>query len=384
MVQYFIFTEFTETTNTTTIMKLIIKKENILEKLSRGVGPTTTKQNFPILNSVLLSIDNKKLKYTTTDLDTTIISFDEINSTDTGQIAVPMKRFLSIIRELPQEDIALEKVKNNLLIRCEKIEFKLNTLNADEFPKIQEEKTISLVKLDPQKLEEMIRLTSFCVGYEDVNYVLNGILFELEKDKIKLVATDGKRLSFIQKNLPETQPEIETKITFILPIKAVNELYKLIKERENEFFLFIEKNKVGFDFKDTQFIARPIEGEFPNYAQYIPEKVKDKLEINRKEFLYALRRANLLSTPEHQGIKIELKKDTFIIYKNTPQLGEVKESVNCKYKGGSLIIGFNPNYLIDALKNLEDDVVFIDFLSTDKPTTIRKEGYIYLLLPMKI
>ncbi|MCK4917034.1 MAG: DNA polymerase III subunit beta [Candidatus Omnitrophica bacterium] len=365
-------------------MKFKIEKEILIDKLTKGLGPTTTKQNFPILNSILLNLNNKKLKYVTTDLDTTIISFDEIDSTDTGQVAVPMKRFISIIRELPQQDIILEKVKNNLLIKCEKIEFKLNTLNCDEFPQIQEEKTISLVKLDPQKLEEMIRLTSFCVGYEDVNYVLNGILFEIEKDKINLVATDGKRLSFIQKNLPETQPEIETKISFILPIKAVNELYKLIKERENEIFLFVEKNKVGFDFKDTQFIARPIEGEFPNYSQYIPGKGKDRLEINRKELLFALRRANLLSTTEHQGVKIELRKDSFIVYKNTPQLGEVKESVNCKYNGGSLEIGFNPNYLIDVLKNLEDNIVFIDFFSADKPTVIRKEGYIYLLLPMKI
>jgi len=383
LVQLLSLTVSTAPINSTT-MKFIINKEVLLENLQRVLGPTTTKQNFPILNSVLVNTIDNKLKLTTTDLDITIISFLEAEIAAKGKTAILMKKFISIIKELPSQNISIELIKNNLLIKCENIEFRISTLNPEEFPQIEEEKETSLIKLNSAVLEEMCRLTSFCVGYEDVNYVLNGILFEVFEDEIRLVATDGKRLSFVKRRLPTNQPEIKVKLSFILPIKAINELYKLIKEKEGELFLFVKENKVGFDFKDTQFIARPIEGEFPNYAQYIPNENKDKMVVNRQNFLLALRRADLLSTQDYQGVKLELKKDSLVISKATPQLGEVKEVVEARYTGPGLEIGFNPSYLMDVLKNLDDIEASFEFFGADKPAILRKEDYIYLILPMKI
>jgi DNA polymerase-3 subunit beta len=365
-------------------MLFIINKEDILETLQTVVGPTTTKQNFPVLNSVLLSKEDNKLKFTTTDLDITIVAYKDVTVTEEGKIAIPMKRFLSIVRELPNGEITVETKKNNLLIRCEKIEFKVNLLDAQDFPKIEEEKRASLIKLSPEYLEEMIKLTSFCVGHEEVNYVLGGILFEITGDTIKLVATDGRRLSYIERKLPATQPDITTKISFIVPIKAINELYKLIKERTDDVFLFVEENKIGLDLKNIQFVARPIEGEFPDYSQYVPKESKNKLIINRQKILYALRRADLLSTPDYQGVKISLKKDAVTISKTTPQLGEVKEEIDAQYNGASFELGLNPQYVLDVLKNLDDEEVVFEFTATDKPVVLRKENYVYLVLPMKI
>jgi len=364
-------------------MKFIINKDILVENLQKVLGPTTTKQNFPMLSSVLLTSTKNTLKLTATDLDITIISLQEVEKAETGKVAIPMKNFFSIIRELPPGEITIEKNKNNLLIRCEKIEFKVRTLNAEEFPQTQEKGGVSLIKINPQELEEMIKLTSFCIGHEDTNYVLGGILFEIEENKINLVSTDGKRLAFIQKKLPPKQPELTSKISFILPIKAVNELYKLIKDREEEVYLSVEENRVSFDLKNTQFIARPIEGEFPDYSQYIPKEGKDKLVANRRKLLFALKRASLLSATDYQGVNLELKKDSLNIYKSTPQLGEVREVVDVRYSGAHLEIGFNPDYLTDALKNLTGEEVCIDFFGADKPAVLRKEGYIYLLLPMK-
>lgn len=365
-------------------MKFIINRDVLLAGLQKVLGPTTTKQNFPILNSILLTTGENKIKLIATDLDITIISFQETSVAAKGKAAIPMKRFISIIKELPPQDITIELIKNTLLIKCEKIEFKISTLNPEEFPHIEEEKQASLIKIDPINLTQMIQLTSFCVGYEDVNYVLNGILFEISEDEIKLISTDGKRLSFVKQKLPPNQPEIKTKLSFILPIKAVNELYKLVKEKDDELFLFVKENKVGFDFKDAQFIARPIEGEFPNYSQYIPNETKDKLVIDRQKLLLALRRADLLSTQDFQGVKLEVARDGLSLSKSTPQLGEVREFVEARYSGQNLEIGFNPVYLMDALKNLEDTEVALEFFGADKPAVLRKDNYIYLILPMKI
>ena len=364
-------------------MKIVINKEILVDSLQKILGPTTTKQNFPILSAVFVSCDSETLKLTTTDLDTTIISSQKANIVEPGDIVVPMKRLFSIIRELPSEEITIETTKTNLMIRCGKIEFKIPTLKKEEFPQIQEKKTTTLIQINPQDLEEMIRLTSFCVGYEDVNYVLSGILFEVVEDKIKLISTDGKRLAFMQKTLPTNQPEIKTPLSFILPLRAVSELYKLIKDKE-EGYLFTDENKVGFDLGNIRFIARPIEGEFPTYSQYIPNEGKNKLSIERKNLLFALRRANVLSTSDYQGVKLGLKKNTLTIEKQTPQLGEIREELDIDYNGASMDIGFNPNYLIDVLKSIEDEKVCFDFFGADKPAVLRKEDYIYLVLPLKI
>ncbi|MBU2043874.1 MAG: DNA polymerase III subunit beta [Candidatus Omnitrophica bacterium] len=365
-------------------MKFILNKDILVENLQRVFGPTTTKQNFPVLTSVLITTVNNVVVFTTTDLDITVISSQKTNESTPGQVVIPMKRFFSVIRELPPQEVSIETVKNNLLIKCGKVEFKINTLNNEEFPKPPENKNASLIKLISQELEEMIKLTSFAVGQEDVSYVLSGVLFEIEKNQITLVSTDGKRLAVTQKPLPINQPELKEKISFILPIKAIIELHKLVKEHNGEIYLSVNNNAVEFNLKETQFIARTLEGEFPNYSQYIPTENKDVLTINRKNLLFALRRASLLSTQDHQGVTLTLKKDNLIVWKNTPQLGEVKEEIGVGYNGAGLEIGFNPGYLIDALKNLEDETITINFFGTDKPAVLKKEGYVYLLLPIKI
>lgn len=366
-------------------MKFNINKNILVENLQKVLGPTTTKQNFPILNSIRIDAKDNKLKITATDLDITIISFQEVTILEEGVCVIPMKRFFSIIRELPSCDILVESRKNNLLISCEKIEFKMSKLNEDDFPKIEEEKKATLIKIMPESLEEMIRLTSFSVGREEENYVLGGIFFEVKEDKIKLVSTDGKRLSFIERFLAPNQTEVKEPVSFILPLKAVNELYKLVKEREDIVYLFIDENKVGFDFKDTQFIARPIEGEFPKYSQYIPqEESLNKLEINRQKMLSSLRRAELLSTKDHQGIKMSLKKNNIVISKATPHLGEVEEQIDTPYSGAALELGVNSQFLIDVLRNLTEEDIVLEFFAVDKPIVLRKDKYVSLIVPMKL
>ncbi|MFH1768128.1 MAG: DNA polymerase III subunit beta [Candidatus Omnitrophota bacterium] len=365
-------------------MKFSVEQPVLLNALQKVLGPATTKQNFPILSSVFMETQKNKLKLITTDLDTTIITFLETEQNENGKAVVSLKQLLSIIRELPAMKINIEIIKNNLLIKCENIEFKINMFNPSDFPKVDPIKDVALIKVNHQNIIDLLKLTSFCVGYEDTNYVLNGILFEIHKDQITAVATDGKRLAVARCPLSPNQPELKTKSECIIPVKAAHEIQKLIKEREEDVLFFIEKNRIGFDLKDTQIITRPIEGEFPNYTQYIPKPHTEKMTINRSNLLAALKRAALLSTPDYQGIKGELKKDDMVISKNTPQIGEVKENISCSYAGKNMVIGFNPNYLIDVLKNIEDENVVFEFFDVDKPAVLRKENYVYLVLPMKI
>ena len=148
--------------------------------------------------------------------------------------------------------------------------------------------------------------------------------------------------------------------------------------------IYVEKGNVGFDLRGTMFISKPIEGDFPNYAQYIPDPSKNKLSLKRKEFLASLRRAELLSVPDHLGVKLDLKKEEVIISKSTPQLGEIKENVPARYGGARIEVGFNPTYLIDVLKNIEIEDIEFEIYDVDKPAVLRLEDYVYLVLPMKL
>lgn len=364
-------------------MKFVISQNKLIEVLGKVSGPVSSKQNFPILNCVLIEGAQNKIKFTTTNLDSSVITYLETPVEEEGKTAVPFKKLISIIRELPKQEITIEKLKENLCIRCEKIEFKINCMEPDDFPQISEEIKENLITLSSSDLLEMIKMTSFCVGGEELNYILSGILFEIIEDKINLVATDGKRLSFIQKKLPSTQPEIATKLSFILPIKAIHEVQKLIKEK-NEVFLFIKDGNIGIDCRDTLFFTKTIEGEFPNYSQYIPPPTENRLTIRRSQFLAALKRAQLLSTPDYQGVRLELRKNEVIISKATPQLGELKESLEATYTGAPLQISFNPVYLIDVLKNIDEEIITFEIYGEDKPAVLRKQDYIYLVLPIKL
>ncbi|MCF7873491.1 MAG: DNA polymerase III subunit beta [Candidatus Omnitrophica bacterium] len=364
-------------------MNITINRRELVEKLKSVTGPTTTKQDFLALGSVLIEAKKDIIKFVTTDLDITITTYIKNKVKSPGKALVPMRRFISIARELPEGDVTLEKLKNILLIKCGKVEFKINTLKEEEFPKIQEKKEAVTIKILPEVLEEMIRLTSFCVGYEDVNYILSGVLFELEKNKIKLVATDGKRLSFVTRDFSKNQAGVEEKISFILPSKAVGEVARITKERQEPLYLSFSEKNIEFDLQETKIIARPIEGDFPNYSQYLPKKTGDQLTINREAFMASLKRIGLLTTTEYQGVKLNLKKNKMMVYKTTPQLGEAKEEIEVNYQGQTMEIEFNPNYFIDILKQINEPEVTIDFFGTEKPAVVKRENHIYLLLPMK-
>ena len=366
-------------------MVFLIKQNILLDGLNKASGPTTTKQNFPVLNSVLIeTTNNNKIKLTTTDLNTTIITTLDAQILKQGKILVPFKQFISIIHEFPQNEITLELLKNNLSIKCENIELEITTLNTNEFPKTDQPKNISLIKIDPQELLYMIRLTSFSVGHEDTNYVLNGVLFEITNNTIRGVSTDGKRLSIITRKLPQNQPELKTKINFILSTRTINEIQKILKDKEEEIFFYIEDNSVGFDLKNIKIITRPIEGEFPNYSQYIPEPQTNKLTINKNDIFSSLKRAALFSTPDYQSVTLELKKNKIIINKATPHIAKIKEEINCQYTGKYFSVGFNPHYLIDVLKNIEEPSVNFEFVPPDNRAVLKKEDYIHIIVPMTI
>ncbi len=362
-------------------MKCLVEKSQLTSAIQRVQNIITAKASLPILSNILIETVQDKLKLTATDLDIGITCVIPVKISEQGAITVPAKRFSDIIKELPSEEVNISTKKNNLVsIETESCQFKIMGLAKEEFPKLPELKDKEVIRCEQSALKKMLELTSFAVSFDETRYILNGILFQVSKQGLKLVSTDGKRLAVIERKLSQNT-EVEKK--FIVPVKTIHELLRNLKD-EGELSLILGQNQVVFDLGGVVIISRLIEGEFPDYRQVIPPPSENKFRIVREQFLLAVKRGSLLSTPDYQAVKLELFKNKLVVSKSTPDVGESREEVAVEYAGKELMIGFNPVFLIDVLKNLPVERVEFELTDSEKPGVLRSEGYIYIVLPMRL
>lgn len=362
-------------------MQFKTTKEDLLKGIQAVQNVITTKATLPILSHILLEIENNKLRLTATDLDIGLNCLIPITSGENGSITLPAKRFGDIVRELPSEEVSVVIKKNNLvLIETKVCQFKLMGLSSEEFPKLPEFKNKEVIRLNQDDFKQMLALTSFSVSLDESRYILNGVLFKIKNNLLTIVATDGRRLAMIEQKLPDV---INKDIQIIIPIKAIHELSRNLEE-EGELSCIIDTNQVLFELGKISVISRLIEGDFPDYQQVIPAVSANKLAIDRQLLLAAIKRAALLSTPDYQAVKFEIFKNKLVVSKSTPDIGESREELEINYSGKELMVGFNPNYLIDVLKNLQDATVEIEVTESEKPGVIRSNGYVYIVLPMRL
>lgn len=362
-------------------MKIKISKENLIQGIQIVQNIVSSKATLPILSNMLIETRRDIVRLNTTDLDIGISCELPVETIEEGAITIPAKRFSDIVKELPPGNISITVKKNNQIdIEGQKCRFKLIGLSKEEFPKFPEFKNKEAVKINQQDFKEMIRMTQFAVSHEESRYVLNGILIEIEENIIRMVATDGRRLAKIEKNLISST---KNEMAVIIPIKAIHEIYRNLKD-EGCVSIIKGMNQVLFDIEGVLIASRIIEGDFPNYNQVIPKTAAQKIKVDTQELLSAIKRANLLATPDFQAIKFEVFLDKLVISKSTPNVGESREELLIDHNGKELIVGFNPQFLIDVLKNINEETINMELLGPDKAGVIRMSDYLYLALPMRI
>jgi len=362
-------------------MKLKAERKVLCDGIQVVQNIITAKATLPILSNILLETQQDKLRLTATDLDVGITCVIPVDIQEAGAITIPAKRFGDIIRELPSENIFIATKKNNLVtIDAESCQFKIMGLGREEFPKLPEFKDKEAIKIEQAILKQMLSLVVFAASIDETRYVLNGILFKIDKGNLVLVATDGKRLAIAEKKINQ---EMDKSISVIIPIKTIHELNRNLKE-DGDVALLLGQNQMLFDFGDVVIISRLIEGEFPDYQQVIPSAPGSKMKAERNQFLLAVKRAALLATQDYQAVKLEIFKNKLVVSKSTPDIGESREELPVEYQGKELVIGFNPAYLMDVLKNLTDEKVEIGLTDSEKPGVVRSAGYVYIVLPMRL
>lgn len=368
-------------------MNLTIAKDQILIGLQAVQNVVGSRTTLPILSNVLLRAEGDRVEFTATDLDVSVSCKVEANVKKPGATTIPVKKLFGIVRELGGTEIDIEVDEKNICtIRCGSSFFKIHGLNADEFPPLPKFKDDKKVSLSQETVKAMMKKTSFAVSTDESRYVLNGIFISLKDHKMTMVATDGRRLALVDEEVDISEKSAGE---FIVPAKAVTELNRLLQDKGDVEIKFGE-NQASFALKDDKgfsvlVISKLIEGNYPNYRQVIPGEAKERVPLNREEFVQALRRAEIMTSEKANSVKLGFGKNTLAITANSPEVGEARETMAVNYKGKEMAIAFNPRYLIDALNALSEDEVFFELIDELSPGVLKINGpFLYVVMPMRL
>ncbi|MCZ7637563.1 MAG: DNA polymerase III subunit beta [Verrucomicrobia bacterium] len=367
-------------------MKLAITKDLFalgLQAVQNVVGSRTT---LPILSNVLLQAEDNRLRLTATDLDVTVSCLVEAKVVRKGATTLPAKRLFSIVREAAVGEIDLEVDDNNVCtLRSGPSLFKVRGLAAEDFPPVAPFEEPTPVTLPQDRLRGMLRRCAFAASSDETRYVLNGIFFSLKEHKVAAVATDGRRLA-----LTDEEADIESAVNaeFIVPTKAVNELLRLLQDKGSVELRYSE-NQAAFKLTDEKggmilVTTKLVEGTYPNYQQVIPRECKERVTLVREEFLHALRRAEIMTSDKSNSVKLNFSRNSLVITANAPEVGEAHETVAINYKGNELAVAFNPAFLVEALRALDTEEVFLELTDELSPGVLKINGpFLYVIMPMR-
>lgn len=370
-------------------MKFTCTRNDFNNGISIALKAIPGKTTMPILECVVIEASNNSIKLTTNDMQLGIETKIPAQVDKDGVILVNAKMISDIVRRLPDEQVNFEvDENNNILLFCGKSKFNIPGLSSEEFPKLPQieiEKTISLSQFT---LKEMIRQTIFSISDNESNRILTGELFEVQGDEFKIASLDLVRVSIRKIQLKESYDHIKV----VIPGKALNEISKILtgdtgnKPDEEEVSISFSKNHVLFEFNETLVISRLIEGKFYNIDQMLKNNYETKVKVNKQEFFGCIDRATLLlREAEKKPVILDIKDNEIKLEMNT-KIGSMDEEVNASKEGKDLRIAFNPKYIVDVLKVIDDEDVYLYLFNSNAPCFIKnsEESYIYLILPINM
>ncbi len=370
-------------------MNFTIEKDIFLKALARVQGIVEKRNTIPVLSNVLLEGVDGELRLTATDLEVGMQSTYPANIRKPGKITVSAKKLFEIIKELPENEVSFNAKDNCWIeVECGKAHFNIVGLSADEFPNFPIPDKAHFVSLASSLCKEMVEKTFFSVSQDESKYNLNGIFcqFQEESKQLRLVATDGHRLSMVDKGVAATESAELTK-GVILPRKGILELKKLAEEGDSDLQLGFMDNNAVVSKDRTVIIMRLVDGEFPDYMRVIPKNNEQKATIAVDPFLHALRRMIILSSEKSRGVKMNFKHNLLEVSSSNPELGDAREELDIDYDGPDLSVGFNARYVMDILQVQDQDsicMIMKDNLSPGLVKPVDEDGYLAVIMPMRL
>ena len=364
-------------------MKFICEKQKLQEGVSISNKAITGKTTMPILEGIFIKASNNKLTLIGSDMDVSIETTIDANVIEEGTIVVDSRIFSEIIRKLPNSDVNIETLDNDIIqITCEKSIFNLVYMKAEDYPALPEINENISVEVPQDILKSMIRGTSFAIAQDETRPILQGILFEVKEQKLNLVALDGYRMAVRSEYLGN-----DDNIDVVIPGKTLNEVAKILEDVEDVVKITFTNNHILFNLDKTKVISRLLEGKFVNYISLLPQEHKILVEVNKQDLQSCIERASLMSKDSNSNlIKLDFNEDNVIITSNS-HLGKVREELNVNLQGGELQIAFNSRYILDVLKNIDGNEIYMEMTSSVSPCIIRSksnDNSRYLVLPVRL
>ena len=369
-------------------MKIVCYKDKIIKALNSVVKGVASKTTMPILEGILIQTNDNEIKLTTYDLEIGIEYIMECEIKEQGSTVVNAIMFSEIIRKLPDTEIYISLNDKNLLeIECEGSLYKLATMNPEEFPELPKIEIENSIEVDQNVLKNMIRKTIFAVSSEENRPMFTGCLFEIENNKLNLVAVDGFRLALRSIYLNKQTNNFSA----VIPGKTLNEVNKIISDSFEPVKIGVSKNQALFEMDNCKIVTRILDGEFLNYKNVIPSNWETRIRVNKNSIQNSFERISLISASaiekeKKYPVKVQVDIGKVII-SCTNQTGDAKEELFVSTEGKNLEAGFNPKYFLDSLKAVEDEEVFIEFGTSISPCLIKSvenNDYTYMILPIRL
>ena len=369
-------------------MKIVCYKDKIIKALNSVVKGVSSKTTMPILEGILIQTNDNEIKLTTYDLEIGIEYIMECEVKEQGSTVVNAIMFSEIIRKLPDTEIYISLNDKNLLeIECEGSLYKLATMNPEEFPELPKIEIENSIEVDQNVLKNMIRKTIFAVSSEENRPIFTGCLFEIENNKLNLVAVDGFRLALRSIYLNKQTNNFSA----VIPGKTLNEVNKIISDSFEPVKIGVSKNQALFEMDNCKIVTRILDGEFLNYKNVIPSNWETRIRVNKNSIQNSFERISLISASaiekeKKYPVKVQVDIGKVII-SCTNQTGDAKEEIFVSTEGKNLEAGFNPKYFLDSLKAVEDEEVFIEFGTSISPCLIKSvenNDYTYMILPIRL
>lgn len=368
-------------------MEFSIQREALLKPLNQVIGVVERRQTLPILANVLATLESGTLALVGTDLEIEMLAHTAVEGSDQLEITIPARKMFDICRALPDGAKLEIKLSNDRVsIKAGKSRFTLATLPASDFPQIDNLVILEKFALKEKVLKQLMDRTSFAMANQDVRYYLNGLLLDLQPNSLKSVATDGHRLALCEVPFDNQNAIVEPR-QIILPRKAVLELQRLLDNTDNELQVEICKNHIRIKHNDFTFVSKLIDGRFPDYEAVLPIGADKSVVVARDEFKSSLQRAAILSNEKYRGVKLEISPNAIQIAAHNPEQEEAVEELEAKTTADGLNVGFNVNYLLDALNALQGSEVVLHLRDMNSSCLIQdlNDGHArHVVMPLRL
>jgi DNA polymerase III subunit beta len=373
-------------------MKFKINRDHFSNGLAQVLNVVGSKAAMPILSNVLIEAEKDQISLSTTNLDLGIRCKIKAEVKETGSVTLPVKRLAGIVRELPNVDVMFDAGTNHQVkLASGGSHFKIMGIGAEEFPKLPDTGDDKTFTLEQAELAGMLGNVAYAQSTDETRYILNGVYFNFKDAKLSLVATDGRRLALVSKEIAVPAGSAGA---IIIPAKTVAELLRLLGKGEKLQVSFnerraafqIETGKDSSGLSDSIYLfSKVVEGNYPNYQQVIPKETHQRIKLERELFLQCVHRAALVTSEKSNSVKVKVSSNLLEITASSPDFGESHESMAISYSGPELQVAFNPQFIMDPLRALTKDEVFFELKDEVSPGVFKTlDSFVCVIMPVRL